>query len=280
MPRLRKNRNKDNQAMAVDPILIGADPELFAVDTVGDFQSVHDILPGTKAFPLVVPRGAIQVDGVAAEFNINPARSRSEFMKNLKNVESLLLRLLQNQRPQWRLEARPTAHFRPSYFASLPEHALALGCDPDYNAYTGEVQEKPDGSVFYRTGSGHIHIGWTKDQKPLDPDHFKTCCDLVKELDFVLYSQSSRWDKDKTRASLYGKPGSFRPKPYGVEYRVLSNAWLNLTNTRMFVYDAAKATAEQFFKGFRRSTEWKKDELEYEKFLEKVNLPNIENYAL
>jgi hypothetical protein len=35
---------------------------------------------------------------------------------------------------------------------------------------------------------------------------------------------------------LYGAPGSFRPKSFGVEYRPLSNAWLNSPEIAQQVY--------------------------------------------
>jgi hypothetical protein len=46
-------------------------------------------------------------------------------------------------------------------------------------------------------------------------------------LDNVILPFEKYWDKDTERRKLYGKPGAFRPKPYGCEYRVLSNAWVD-----------------------------------------------------
>jgi hypothetical protein len=42
------------------------------------------------------------------------------------------------------------------------------------------------------------------------------------------------------RRELYGKAGAFRPKPYGVEYRVLSNRWLNSEALIRWVYNQSQ----------------------------------------
>ena len=42
------------------------------------------------------------------------------------------------------------------------------------------------------------------------------------------------------RRQLYGSPGAHRPKPYGVEYRVLSNYWLKSPITVMLMYHLTK----------------------------------------
>jgi hypothetical protein len=67
-------------------ILIGADPELFVFTRSGKPVSAHDLIPGTKYEPHEVGNGAVQVDGVAAEFNIDPAANEDEFFFNIAFV--------------------------------------------------------------------------------------------------------------------------------------------------------------------------------------------------
>jgi hypothetical protein len=43
-------------------------------------------------------------------------------------------------------------------------------------------------------------------------------------------------DFDDRRRQLYGKAGAYRPKPYGMEYRVLSNVWLKNKSLQRWVY--------------------------------------------
>lgn len=263
-------------------ILIGADPEVFAYHKeTGQAVSVHDKLPGIKHSPMKIPRGAIQVDGLAAEFNIDPVDNYPEFSRNIHHVYGVMSRILQHKYPNLILRPTPVANFFPEYMAALPREAKELGCEPDYNAYTGKENPKPDGEVNFRTGSGHIHIGWTEEASPHDPEHFKTCCDLVKELDFLLYNSSCWWDKDTERRKLYGAPGAFRPKPYGVEYRVLSNAWLADPRAIRFVFYASDAIARRFFKEQRPSQGHNFSDLKlnnYCAYLDEIRLPNPKNF--
>ena len=60
-------------------LLLGADPEAFVVLKDGGIPvSAHGLLPGTKDKPFPVEKGAVQVDGMAAEFNIEPAATEDE----------------------------------------------------------------------------------------------------------------------------------------------------------------------------------------------------------
>ena len=213
--------------------LIGADPELF-VKQDNRFVSAHGLIPGTKIEPFKVDRGAVQVDGCALEFNIDPANNVDEFVSNIKSVGKSLRAMV----PNHEIIFEPVAHFDPEYFnTQVPAEAKELGCEPDYNAYTGEANPRPEGERPFRTASGHIHIGWTNDVDPYDPAHFADCMEVVKQLDFYVGVPSLLWDRDNTRRSMYGKAGAFRPKSYGCEYRVLSNRWLTSDALMKYVYN-------------------------------------------
>jgi hypothetical protein len=230
-------------------LLIGADPELFVQDTTGAFISAHTLIPGTKQHPYTVPNGAIQVDGTALEFNINPASSADEF---IFNINSLLLQLKQEveKNETLTLSISPIASFSVDYLDSLPPSTTELGCTPDFNAYTGTENMPPASNVTYRTASGHVHIGWTKDADPYDPEHFTFCQALSKQLDIALFIPSLLFDPDNTRRTLYGRPGAFRPKPYGLEYRVLSNVWITSEALIQWVYDTTIKATQDLADGF------------------------------
>jgi hypothetical protein len=48
---------------------------------------------------------------------------------------------------------------------------------------------------------------------------------------------------------MYGAAGAFRPKPYGVEYRVLSNAWLQSEELMAWVYRTTTKAITDLFEG-------------------------------
>lgn len=203
--------------------LIGADPELFVVHRRKPV-SAHLMVPGTKSHPFPVPNGAIQVDGMALEFNINPVSTQREFVRNIKTVMGRLKQFLP-EKHKFLIESY--VEFDPDYLKNQPKEALELGCDPDFNAYTKVANNPPDAGRNSRTAAGHIHIGWTRGEN-ISPDssHFEDCLILVKHLDYYVGNLSLLFDKNDKRQEMYGKPGAFRPKSYGVEYRVPSNFWI------------------------------------------------------
>lgn len=226
-------------------ILVGADPEIF-MRKGKLFQSAHGVIPGDKKNPFKVDKGAVQVDGMALEFNIDPASNAEEFADNLTTVMNILRGMV----PDYELVATPVATFSTKYMAEQPPEALELGCEPDFNAWEdGAANPRPNGKVNFRTGAGHVHIGWGKDIDINDPEHMAACIALSKQLDYYLGIGSLMYDTDTKRRTLYGAAGAFRPKSYGMEYRVLSNAWLQSTDLMKWVFNTTNKAVQDLFAG-------------------------------
>ncbi len=228
--------------------LIGADPEVFvgSRDT-GAFVNGHGLIPGSKTNPHPVYLGAVQVDGMALEFNIDPAKNVTEFIRNIESVQTQLEKML---KPSGLcLRSEPVARFDPDYFKKQPEESKIMGCDPDFNAWTMSQNESPVGDRPFRTAAGHIHIGWTEGKDPMDYDHIVECAKIVRSLDCTMGIGTVLLDPDDTRRSLYGQAGAFRPKAYGLEYRVPSNFWLRSRGTTRWIYNTAIRTMKMAERG-------------------------------
>lgn len=211
--------------------LLGADPELFLVGPDGNICNAHNIIPGTKMNPSLVPCGAIQVDGMALELNINPCRYKSTWTDRIYSVR----RSLEKRLPAGYSTSTKSFHYFPfDYMHKQPKKSLELGCDPDFNAYTGLPNPQPIATNL-RTAAGHVHLGWT-DKEVVDDWFFQLCCNFTKVLDLTVGLYCFFLDNDVERKKLYGKAGSFRPKPYGLEYRTPSNAWLRSKKSIQNVY--------------------------------------------
>ena len=242
-------------------VMIGCDPEFF-VKKDGQLISAFGLIGGTKKNPFKVKGGAVQVDGMALEFNIDPSANPKDFRKNIDKV----LEALKKMTPSYEFDFTPVAEFGSEYIKSQPLEARMLGCDPDFNAYTNAPNPVPNADAPFRTASGHVHISW-KDTKntnwpdeidPFTPSHIEACNVLVKTLDAYLGIPSLIWDKDTKRRQLYGKAGCYRPKCYGngwfgLEYRVLSNAWLNYPFLTDLIYQNTLDAFAEIFKDYDTS---------------------------
>ena len=208
---------------AMEGLTFGADPELFIMNPAGEFVSAAGMIPGDKANPYKVDGGAVQVDGMAAEFNIDPVTNYKDFKKNIDKVRKQLQDMLP---PGYKLVATPTATFSKAEWERTPDEAKVLGCSPDFDAWRKNVNPVPPAQEFVRHAGGHLHVGWTNDADTSDSMYVQSCVDLVRQLDWFLAAWSVLKDPDNLRRSSYGKAGAMRFKPYGVEYRTLSNFWL------------------------------------------------------
>lgn len=198
---------------------IGCDPEVFVANkSSGEICSAINTIGGTKEAPMPVKLGAVQEDNVLAEFNIVPAKNAIDFAGNIIAVMRELKQLLKSKNLEPRIIASHV--FDPKVLED--PRAWIFGCDPDFNAWASGLENHRPNAVnkFLRTAGGHIHAGWkhiTEEQQ----------LNVIRWMDLFIGVPSIILDGDLLRRELYGKAGAFRPKPYGVEYRVVSNFWIS-----------------------------------------------------
>lgn len=216
--------------------LVGADPELFLRDQQGNLRASCGLFGGTKDKPL--PFGskgfALQEDNVALEFNIPPAYNAEMFDKHF---EIALAELRQRSGKLGLSLAFEASAVFPSEELKSPG-ARVFGCDPDWNAWFRDWNPMPRSKEkALRSCGGHVHVGcrnFNEEQR----------VQTVRWMDVLLGVPSLFIDKDSRRRELYGNAGALRMKPYGVEYRTLSNFWVADSSLRKWVFDETQKAVE------------------------------------
>lgn len=213
-------------------ITLGADPEVF-LEIGGKKINAYGMIEGTKEKPFPVEQGAVQVDGMALEFNIDPASNLGAFTDNICKVMNTLRSMV----PNYDLSEDCTFNMTEGFLDSQPEASKELGCSADFNAYSMQETLPPNSIMPMRTAGGHIHMGGIHTNTPNSEEHLNLCGQISRAMDRELGVYSLLWDKDQERRRLYGAPGAFRPKTYGLEYRTLSNKWIFSEKLMSIVYD-------------------------------------------
>jgi hypothetical protein len=213
---------------------LGADPELFLADAAGSYIASCGLFGGTKLMPSPMGIGdgfMLQEDNVALEFNIPPGDSKAQFVNAINRAMSHLSDLAAKHKLH--LINKASAVFDESQLW----HPLSreFGCDPDFDAWkNGEKNPKPSSANKYlRSCGGHVHVGYKFEQ-------YDDIIRFIKYMDLFTIG-AVILDNDTARRQLYGKPGAFRPKRYGCEYRSLSNFWVFDPAITGWVWDATSA---------------------------------------
>jgi hypothetical protein len=198
---------------------VGADPELFLTKD-NQIISAAGLFPGTKDAPIQISKNVhLLVDNAALEYNITPTNTPMQ----LVNVIGEAMNTIEDQVGN---SGYGISHVCSHSFEKTQlKHPgnWIFGCDPDFNAWTEEIQPNPKHpDPCFRAAGGHIHIGI--------PGQFTAnkIITLVKCLDITLGLYLATHDTPDAfaRREFYGKAGSFRFKPYGLEYRTPSNQWI------------------------------------------------------
>lgn len=230
-------------------IRYGADPELFLTDRSGVLRSAIGLIGGTKAEPRRIDDfgSAVQEDNVAVEFNIPPSKTKEEFIHHIGHVLGYLHDYVSQK--ELSLCVVPAATF-PDEELKDPR-AMTFGCEPDYNVWSKSINHPPSPSEKFfnlRSAGGHLHISWDNPDIP-------SAEDVVRVMDVFCGAASVVYDSDMLRRKLYGSAGAFRFKPYGVEYRTLSNFWIKSPNLTEWIFDQATKGMEYLNAGYRVNEE-------------------------
>lgn len=226
-------------------IKLGADPEGFLVNPAGDYVPAFGIVPGDKQNPYKLDGGAVQVDGLALEFNIDAVTNADDFHNNIEKVLTQINEMVHSVDKDLSIRWTPVARFRQTYWDMSPEQNKMLGCDPDFNV-NGQVNPNPSEKLEgqpLRTAAGHMHIGWLDEliENPNESDHFNLCLDIAKGFfhghlsSFIPHTR-----EEEERMSYYGHSGAWRPKRYGIELRAPSNIWVRSEGSRKLIFNQTR----------------------------------------
>lgn len=208
-------------------ITLGSDPEIFICNDT-EIVSAEGLTNGTKYDPIpITDKGhMIQEDGIALEYNIPSSSTCKEWIDNHQFVQNYLAVLIKAN--GYKFSKERSSEINEKYLQT--EQATTFGCEPDFNVYTRDFNETPDSNTNLRCVGGHVHIGYPNPQD-------ETTEKIVKMFDIYLTLPALFKDNDLRRRELYGKPGSFRFKDFGVECRALSNFWIHSEEDMTWVWE-------------------------------------------
>jgi len=231
-------------------ITVGADPELF-FHNGDEYKQAIDYIKGTKNTPYFITKEghAVLNDNVMAEFNIPPSLTAKEFIRNINIVKDYLSEKASEKDSIIEIKASAVFNYDELFKNT---QGMEFGCEPDECIYenTDSADNLNLSMSMTRYAGGHIHVGYPKELYPNVERR------IVEMMDFLLGVPSVILDPDRDRRIHYGKAGRFRIKPYGLEYRSLSNFWIENDEYMEYVFkqtnlavNAVMSNVDSFFEG-------------------------------
>lgn len=249
--------------LLVKDVTIGADIEIFLKEISSNkVISAEGIIKGTKDAPFRFKEGddyfGTSLDNVMAEFCIPPAVSDKQFYKNIQEALSYIKTIIPKDID---ILIHPSAKLDQKYLQT--DSAKLFGCEPDYNVWNNSAENPmPSASGGIRTCGGHIHIGY---KKPT----WLTNTFLVMAMDIFVGVPMVLIEPTNVRKNLYGRAGAYRVKPYGIEYRTVSNYYASSEALTKWAYNNTLKAIEFVNSGFSLS------ESEKQQILFTINYNNI-----
>lgn len=204
-------------------IKIGCDPELFIKED-DRVISFHGKINGKVKEPVKFGYGQVLEDGCALEFNLPPALSCEEFDRGIEEM-------LRDIKSKWDYTTKSYHEFSNEEIDS--PLCWESGCSSSINAINGLKIPSVRYYDGFRACGGHVHLGWDNPNKAAR-QRVGIMCDYYLGLPSILMDKEGL-----ARRKVYGKAGDIRYKPYGIEYRSLSNFWIFESKHREWVYSQA-----------------------------------------
>lgn len=143
----------------ISNILIGADPELFIINTkTKKVVSAVGMIPGEKGNPYHsddMPEGfGLETDNILAEFNIPPTSTIEGFINNIEYMKGYIDNFVKNINPDYGILCSASKKVDSSQLQS--KQAMIFGCERDFNVYTNKANPKPEGETTNTRSAGSI----------------------------------------------------------------------------------------------------------------------------
>lgn len=238
-------------------VTLGCDPEFFFSGSTGKTTGAEKVLPengitykpgtahydGSYTSRGNVKESKIVIDGVQAELNPRPNTCRANLGNEISACFRDLHTALEKQGKGIGVNFMPLVKITQKELDSLSEKSKTFGCAPSDNIYTHEKSTITVNPKKYRKRSagGHIHLGSNSSAQVTKA--LKDVGEMVYMLDIIVGNTCVLLDRNPNnveRRKVYGRAGEHRPKEYGLEYRTLSNFWLQSYQLMSFVTGLAR----------------------------------------
>lgn len=201
--------------MKLDLITIGSDPEFFIKNKkTGKFVPSSYITSAVKDDPQhIVDEFYIHKDNLTVEGNIPPAKTKEEFVANMKFIKEYINTLAEIK--DCELVSDNVGEFSKRYINS--EDGNEFGCNSFLNGWDSSRAKVNNIKSNNRFAGFHIHYGF----KVSPCITHRTYTTISRAFDIFLTYPSRLIYETPERDDKYGKYGSYRTTSYGMECRSL-----------------------------------------------------------
>ncbi len=185
------------------------------------------------------------IDGVQVELNPRPDTCRANLANEIAAAFRTLKAELDKKGDKVEMDFSRSIKITEGELKKLDPNNQKLGCMPSLNSHKGtecKLSKIDPLKHMQRSAGGHIHIGF-KGYGNLENAIKKNPNEMVEMLDIICGNTCVLVDRDEgniERRKLYGRAGEYRLPPHGLEYRTLSNFWLEHYYLFSFAFGIAR----------------------------------------